>query len=1148
MGLACIHCGEQLPEEARFCPSCGKNVASKAASATPTEMLKVVTILFADVVGSTARAERMHPEDTRALMTDLFTALTEEVEREGGLVERIIGDGLMADFGMPQAHEDDPLRAVRAARAMLDRLERWNTDKAPEHQIEMRIGINTGDVSAAGAPGEDLLVTGDAVNVAARLEQAAAPGEIVVGDRTARAIRHIFHLQPLAPIAAKGKSEPLTAFSLGSVLDKTESDLLSAPFIGRDEELNALRGAYERCARTRSPHLVTVIGDAGVGKSRLVKEFLEALPENTCVLIGRCISHGEGAALWPLREILGSAAGFVDSDPESVARASIDALVANKIAAESEDRDRFTAALASTVGIRSASLDALDPRARHRELLVAWRSLLGDLADKDPVILVIQDIHWASELMLDILDDLVGHTTGPLMFLCPTRPELYKTRTGWGTGSRDHLTLRLEPLTEEESASLAASMLDIEVLPVGFKTKLLTKCEGNPFFLQEVVRQLVDAGQIGGVAGSQKTDGVTFIEIPDTVQGVLLARIDLLSDSEKAIAQKAAVVGRAFWQGAVARLMAHQDLDPLLYELEQRAFITERSRSTIAGEVEYAFNHILIRDVVYATMPRRLRGAAHEAVADWITEISGERRNEHIEVLARHYEHAYDLLGRDDLRRKARDHLLQASTEALRRFAVRDASELGRRAIALSKGPEECIAALEAFGDGSMTGYCIDDAWAAYSEALEEAKMDPGLASKVAPLAAKAAIAATRFEGAMNVTPKSSEVQELLALGLASGPDDVSRCILLASKAFARSSGEPQPQKKEDPALQALALAERLDDPELISLTLDAGAFWMAPEARYGEMHDLQMRRIALLPRLSSISEACDTYGSACWSSYYVGLYADTVAHATECLRLAEGIDAGNYEHALQWKIMARFRLGDWDGALEDQAELETLVAQGTAAGDTLPAFLSSAYSVAFLCRELRGDAAHSARYLAMLNQLKRSREEAGEPIGGPRGATALALLHRGETQEADAWLNHEALYSGSWLGPNLEALTELTRAKEDWTAADELLHKTRSLATTMRSPSLECYSSRLEGLAVLATGASGLEQAVRLLLASAQGFGGLSVPWEEALSLALAGEVLQSKGQKSRAENHLRTALATFERLGSVAEIARASRALSLL
>jgi tetratricopeptide (TPR) repeat protein len=401
----------------------------------------------------------------------------------------------------------------------------------------------------------------------------------------------------------------------------------------------------------------------------------------------------------------------------------------------------------------------------------------------------------------------------------------------------------------------------------------------------------------------------------------------------------------------------------------------------------------------------------------------------------------------------------------------------------------------------------------------------------------------------MNIAPEPSKVQELLALGLNPGIDDVSRCLLLASRAFAQSGGyEPQTQQGQDSAHQALALAERLDDPELISLTLDAGAFWMAPEARYGEMHDLQMRRVALLPRLSNISEACDTYGSACWSSYYVGRYADTVAHATECLRLAEGVDAGNYEHALQWKMMARFRLGDWDGALEDQAELETLVVQGTAAGDTLPAFLGGAYSVAFLCRELRGDAAHSDKYLAMLNQLKRSQEEAGEPVRTPRPATALALLHRGAIEEADAWLDHDGRNSGFSLGPTLEVLTELTRAQEDWPAADELLHKTRSLATKMRSPTLECYSSRLEGLAVLATGASGLEQAVRLLLASAQGFGGLSMPWEEALSLALAGEVLQSKGQKSRAENHLRTALATFERLDSVAEVARASRALSLL
>lgn len=1097
-------------------------------------MLKLVTIMFADVVGSTSRAEMMHPEDTRALMTDFFRAMSEEIESEGGTVERIVGDGIMADFGVPTAHEDDPLRAVRAANAMLRRLERWNADKDPAHQIQIRVGINTGEVSAAGDPGQDLLVTGDPVNVAARLEQHAEPGTILVGPRTARAVRSAFRLRQREPLILKGKREPVDSYIVEGLVTDAKERGLEPPLVGRELELATLTDAFERCGSSRSPHLVTILGEAGVGKSRLVKEFVRDLASQATIVIGRCIPYGAGVTLWPLREILEQLAAVRDTDPAEIAVGKIEALVRTMVSEAPGGRGRTAEALASSMGLGRPDRGDLDPRSRHRAMLVAWRSLLNGLARRQPLVVVVQDIHWADELMLDVLDDLARHTSGPILFVCPTRSDVLHSRPTWGVGVRNSMTMHLDPLSDEASLKLIDFLTDQVALPASARDLVLDRCEGNPFFVQEVLRQLMDQASADGDGSLSEAS----LAVPDNVHGVLLARLDLLAPEERAVAQRAAVIGRTFWQGALEDVASTPTLSETLRELERRNFITELTTSSIANEIEYAFTHALIRDVAYQTIPRSLRAKTHDAVARWIEQTSGDRAEELAELLAYHLDQAHSLSPSEDTRVRARAFNLASSRSALRRFAIRQAETFGRRAIELSAPGWETVESLETFGDISLVAYAIDDAWWAYREAVTEALSIDGTSS-VGRLAAKAAITATRYEGAMKTSPNDDDVRAVIDLGLEHvADDDRSRCLLLASPAFSTRvsptvfGGQATPDR-------AMELAERLDDPELLSVSLDAAAFWVAPEARYGEMYRLQARRVKLVPRLRDVTEACDCLGSACWAAYFAGHYQETIGYADECLKRAEGVDAGNYQQALQWRLVARFVLGDWDGALEDQALLESTVDRE--ADGAIPVFLAYAYSNILLCHELRGDEVKADAYLELLKQLK---AEIGEDMGLPRAPTAVAMLHRGRIEEARSWLTLEDMSMS--LGPILEAMCALAPEEGDDEAAAALADIVRGDVKRMESPSLQGHLDRLDGR--LLDRSDHLEAAVDRLQSSVGRFADLGASWEEAFSRLHLGEVYLRGSRHQEAQRELRRSLDIFTKLGSVAEVDRATAALASL
>jgi class 3 adenylate cyclase len=1140
----CPSCSAKAPADARFCPSCGMALTELAA---PEEMLKLVTVLFADVVGSTARAERMHPEDARALMADYFAAMAQEIRAQGGTIEKFVGDAIMAVFGVPTAYEDDALRGVRAAQRMLERLRTWNEEREPEQRLEIRIGLNTGEVVASGALGGDLLVTGDAVNIAARLEQAAEPGTIVIGERTARAVQSYMDLRRIDPLALRGKAEAVAAWVVEAEREAPEPrgvPGLWSPLVGREGELAALRTTFERVSGGGRPELVTLIGDAGIGKSRLVREFLSTLDVETKVVVGRCLPYGQGVTLWPLAEILKAEAVVLDTDLAEVALAKIGQLVDAAVDPElAGDRSRTAAALVSTLGLRLPDdpLRALDPRELYRELLAAWRALLASMARHAPVVAVVEDIHWADPTMLDVLDELAERLDGPILFLCSARPDLLRTRPDWGGGRRSFSSLPLDPLSGEESARLISFLLDVDDLPGSVRQRILERSEGNPFFLEEIVRHLIDDGLLVQENGRWQTRReIDHVEIPDNVQAVILARLDLLAPDEKRVAQRAAVVGRVFWDGAVSALAQIQDMDAVLRTLRRREFVIERLSSSIGGQTEYIFKHVLIRDVAYESLLRKERGRAHADTAAWIATTTGERAGEFAELLAHHYDAAFSLLRDEEFRRRARGEFLTAAGTAMRRFAIQQAERFAVRAVELSEPGAERIEGLEALGDLHYLAFNGDGAWRAYRDALAEfSERDAGFAR----LAGKAALFGARWIGAMHEFPGVEDVRRIIDAGLlAAGPrEGRERTLLLVDRGFLVTSREERRDELADSAVrEAAEAAERLGDADLLSAALDLVQSWETARGRYAHSYRSTLRRIEFVPRMTDVKEIGDTYAMAAWSAQHLGRHAEAEAHATACIERSRGIDSGSYLHGLTWRVAARFMLGRWDAALADQAELERIAAQDPR---ELPAgYTMRAYTFTALCRELRGERDEADRYMELARRyfdLRRPLRARGSLHAPP---LALALAHRGLFEDALALI---PLVPGTGsAGLTLEALCEIVAARESWDEAAGVVRAAREEAEIGGQLSLPLFADRLEGRAAAA--ARDEERAATLLRRSADGFAALGARWEEAWSRLLLAEVSLLGGlQRQSVERELAAALSVFEQLGSVRE---ADRAASLL
>jgi class 3 adenylate cyclase/tetratricopeptide (TPR) repeat protein len=1111
--------------------------------------------LFADVTGSTELGERLDPEHLREVMGSYFAAMREEIEAEGGTVEKFIGDAVMAVFGVPAAHEDDPSRALRAALRMRERLDDVNDRlmTARGVTLQIRIGVNTGEVLASvdPQPGEPM-VTGDAVNVAARLQSAAEPGGILASERTARGARG-FRFGEATNLDLKGKGEPVAAVELlegAAAIQDRGVPGLHAPMVGRDEELSLLLTMFRRSAAEGRPNLVTIYGDAGVGKSRLTSEFLlRAERDGATVIRGRCLPYGEGITYWPLAEILKGYAGVLDSDPPELALEKIRKAGRELLTEDmTSDPGRATAALAFTVNVADPEFDfgSMEPREVRQEVHAGWRSFFSALAAETPLVVIVEDIHWADPALLDLLDESSERVVGPVLFVCPSRPDLAATRPAWGGGRRNHSSIALDPLTPEQADRLVHELLTIDDLPPSVHARILERAEGNPFFLEEIVRQLIDEGHLVREGDRWRAlDEIEQVVIPDTVQAVLAARFDLLDGRDKRVLQAAAVVGRVFWPGPVA-LLAHlpdDTVDASLRTLENRELVLSRLTSSLAGQPELIFKHVLIRDVAYESLPRRDRTDAHAAVAGWIEETAGDRAGEMAELLAYHLSTAVTL-SRDtpdgpseDLRVAAFRWLLRASDDARRRLVVQKAQRLAEEALDLSVGDVERTDALEMLAEAFFVDYSGDLAWRYYREAaFTRAGAEPPDGKRVARLAALGCDVAVRWPGSVRgELPAEEVVRELWELGMAHLPpgDTEERIRLLGIRAgwpFAFSPDRYSEGDLEELAaagLEGAQMALRMGLPNRASAAFDqALAPWISG-GWYGRAVPLWERRAEIADRLTDILELGDLYAMGAWVYHEVGRYGRSLEIADTGIGLVSGRGPNVELHLRAWRVAALYRLGRWNEALEEFATRRRMLEHRE---DDPPYFVMHSFGFAGVIHQRRGERVQSDSLAAAMLRM----------VTGTSGRLYPSLLRflvvRGDLAAAKGlrrphnWAVHA--------GEALEAESELLAAAAEWDRATDLLAEMRRHADVADAPAVVAFADRLEGRAALARG--DLAEAQRSLERAATGFETLEVPWERALTGLDLARVRSTSGEGVDADR-LDEAAATFESLRDVEGLAAA-------
>jgi len=664
---ACSKCGKESADDARFCSACG---AALEAADRPRELRKTVTVVFSDVTGSTEIGERLDPEPLRRLMLRWYGEMKEVCERHGGRVRELIGDAVMAVFGIPTVHEDDALRAVRAAAEMRARLEVLNDEFERDFGLRLRsrTGVNTGEVVVRDPDPQGAVALGDAVNVAARLQTAAEPGEILLGEATYRLVEDAVRAEPVEPLALKGKMEPVPAFRLLEVLPHAEALArhFEMPLVGRELELAQLRQAYQRAVRERRCHLVTVFGLAGIGKTRLSQELAGSVESEASVLTGRCLSYGEGITYWPVREIVGQAAG--DRSVRELLEGTADA-------------DAVAERIESAIGIGTGG-------AVKEEIFWAVRRLVEALARETPLLLVFEDIHWAEPTLLDLIEHLADWVRDvPVLVVCLARPELLDERAVWAGGKLNATSVLLQPLSREESSLLIGALPAAVELAPEARARITEAAEGNPLFLEQMLAML-----------SQGDDGVAELTVPPAIQGLLAARLDRLEPDERCVLEHASIEGETFHVGGVVELSPPESRDAVASRLMSlvRKELIRAEPGTLPGEDAFRFRHALIRDAAYTGLSKEARSELHERHAAWLERTLGDRAGEAEEFLGYHLEQAYRYrseLGPVDgkaleLADRARQWLLSAGRLAFRRGDTRAAANLLERARSLPSSDE----------------------------------------------------------------------------------------------------------------------------------------------------------------------------------------------------------------------------------------------------------------------------------------------------------------------------------------------------------------------------------------------------------------------------------------------------------------------------
>ena len=1156
MAEPCPACGTKVDEAAAFCPTCGHQLNPEPET---REQRKLVTILFADVIGSTALGEQLDPERLRAVLGAYFKAMAEVIGSWGGTVEKYVGDAIMAVFGVPAVREDDAERALHAALEMGTRLAELNAEFGRAHHItlEVRVGVNSGEVVAPTGPAPtQRIVAGDAVNVAARLEQAAAPGTILVGERTYRAARLAFRFDPATVIEAKGKAEPIRARRLLDALPEVRRGVrgLNAPMIGRDRELATLLGGLDEAIEAGRARLVVVYGSAGIGKSRLSAEFMETAPvryPGLRVLRGRSLAAGHGITYWALAEILRGACGVALDEPVEIAAGRLrDGVMAvlSSLELSAQEKDQTAAALAVSIGIPVAASPGGATPPTAEDLARAWPRFASAYVSNAPAIWLVEDLHWAGEAAIEMIEHIATRTTGPLVLLATARPEFAESNPGFAAGGAVASSISLRPLSETQSAELVERLLTVAALPPPLRAEILAKAEGNPFFVEEIIRRLIDEEILVREGDTWRaTEQALAFAIPDSVYGLLAARVDALPAEERRVLQEAAVIGRTFWAAAVVHAIG-ADVGASLLGLERRGLVTVRPTTSLTGQEEYAFKHALVRDVAYSSQPKARRARAHAEAGAWIERLASDRTDEFAELIAYHYETAVvgddvdlawldDPAGRETMRLRAFRALLLAGVTARRRFAIDRAAELHERAQALATSDGERLDAYEQLGRDHDAAYHGEAALAAYSAAIDIARRDPTERARLASLARRSGGMVAMRGGAFRETPDLAKVDALIAEGLEAATAPRERAALLIAQAEmalrwdVNGQPDPLPMERRLAALEeAREVGKHIDDPSLSVTVADSLTDLHVLVGDHAAALEEMEGAIPLIDGIKSPGRRAQAFFEASEAVLELGGDpARALVLADSSRLLARDMSAHEQMHASAMIMTAAASLGQWDRVeatlgehlanFEHESGVRCLHVQtGPSRGALVVAERGNRERARVLIERPRP-------FEALPGPMEGLRAQGLVAIGRPADALKLAQT---VMAAAPRWRQREAA----------EAALLALEALEDWQALGRLAAELTDLRAGY--PHLDALAQRGEGRSRLAGG--DLDEGVAALRSALEAFDRLPDVFEAARTReALAAAVGDER------PTLLKKALSAYEQLGATPHSARVTALLGL-
>lgn len=891
------------------------------------EERRIISALFADLVDFTAYSEQSDPEDVRTRLTTYHTRIREDVERFGGRIEKLMGDGVFAVFGSPVAHEDDPERAVRAALRIQESVAQLNADQ-PDLSLSVRAAVTTGEAVVQMKPHPDREgVVGDVVNTAARLEQAAPPGGVVVDERTYLASRRAVDFREEKPVSVKGKVDVIPIWVAESPRSRYGVAVEEEPgslFVGRSGELHTLVEAFERALSRRAPQMVTIVGEPGVGKSRLVREFRRLVDERPDLIWwreGRCLPYGEGVTFWALSEVVKAQAGILEAEPAGEAAAKL------QIAVESLVDDEDEAAWLRLRLAPLAGTGDADVTTERGELFSAWLRFLEVLSGRNPLVLVLEDLQWADGVLLEFVEYILDWAqNAPILLVGTARPELFTDHPEWGGGKRDATTLSLPPLEPQETVELLMGLAGTAVMPAAAQQALLERSGGNPLYVTELMRLVADQGSLGPVAEE------TALPMPDTVQAIIAARLDLLDADGRRLLQAASVIGRVFWAGALTFLGAGdgEGVRSALRNLVSRELIRPIRRSSMKGQDEYTFAHILIRDVAYGQLTRAERARLHLEVARWLEATSGERVIEVAELVAHHHLRAIELQPtEDDQRLNQIYRFVMMAGERVQALDVDRGTFFYTKAADLARNPRDRGRALLAYG--KIASGHIDDAVGALDEAVAAFQEADLPLNEADALSTRATL--EWYRGDAEVADRFDQAALTLVQDLE--PSDIVARVLAGRAAHLQLRGRSE--EGLDLAERAIAVAQQVGSTENYVRALSAkGNALLQLGDPSGEEDLAETLRISL--DRSETRSAMVAYNNLATNIGVSGRLVEAKGLIEEAIDYAA---QRGYVTSADWSRMTRcealFPLGEWD-ALQSSAE-QLIAADQARGGSQITAF-----------------------------------------------------------------------------------------------------------------------------------------------------------------------------------------------------------------